>query len=437
MCDYPRVLIISHNCLSTSGSNGRTLANFFDGWPTEKLAQFYIYNEIPDSTVCNNYFRVLDTEALGAFIKGEKVGRKVNPTSNVVNNNKEKSMNNLYQKYRKRNSINYIARNLIWNSNRWKCDNFTQWLDNFQPELIVLQVGDYEFMYKIALDIAKGRNIPLVLYNSEDYYFKDRKYLSPLYHFYRYRYKKRFERVISYASHSIYNSDMLQETYNKRFVHPSTVIMTSTNIVPLQNKKKNATPIVSYLGNLGVGRHEPLIEIANALQQIDTEFLLDIYGELPNKEVKIAFENCLGVRYKGLVPYEEVVQVMHNSDLLVHIENFSEFYKWDLKHAFSTKIADSLGSGTCLFMYGPRGLACTQYLLQTNAACVVTEQSKLKSQLSKLLADESLRSSYKSKALKTIGELHDVQSNKEKFHGLLCKIMRENKDEDSTSKLCL
>ncbi|MBV7508969.1 hypothetical protein KW850_27585 [Bacillus sp. sid0103] len=433
MSDYPRVLIISHNCLSTSGSNGRTLANFFDGWPIEKLAQFYIYNEIPDSSVCNNYFRVLDTEALRAFIKREKVGQKVNPNSTVVPDNKEKSMNNLYQKHRKRNSLNYIARNLIWNSKRWKSDKFTQWVDNFQPELIVLQVGDYEFMYKIALDIANGRNIPLVLYNSEDYYFKDRKYLSPLYHYYRYRYKKRFERVISYASHSIYNCDILQETYNKRFVHPSTVIMTSTDIVPLQNKKKNITPIVSYLGNLGVGRHEPLIEIANALQQINPEILLDIYGKTPNLEVKSAFEKCKGIQYRGLVPYEEVVQVMHNSDLLVHIENFSEFYKWDLKHAFSTKIADSLGSGTCLLMYGPGGLACTQYLVQTNAACVVTEQSKLKSQLAKLLADESLRNSYKSKALKIIGERHDAKSNQEKFHGLLCKIMRENKHEDSTN----
>ena len=69
---YPKVLVISNNCFSKTDSNGRTLAGFFYDYPKDKLAQFYIQNATPDFEVCNNYFRVTDSEALSSFLKGKK-----------------------------------------------------------------------------------------------------------------------------------------------------------------------------------------------------------------------------------------------------------------------------------------------------------------------------------------------------------------------------
>ena len=66
---FPRILVISNNCFSKTNSNGRTLGNFFTGWPKDRLAQFYIQNEIPDFDVCEQFFRVTDSEAMKALLK--------------------------------------------------------------------------------------------------------------------------------------------------------------------------------------------------------------------------------------------------------------------------------------------------------------------------------------------------------------------------------
>ena len=54
----PKVLVISNECFSKTSSNGRTLGNFFLGWPQDRLAQFYISSADPDFDYCKNYFRV-------------------------------------------------------------------------------------------------------------------------------------------------------------------------------------------------------------------------------------------------------------------------------------------------------------------------------------------------------------------------------------------
>ena len=421
---YPKILVLSHNCFSKSGANGRTLANFFINWPAESLAQFYINNENPDSEVCDNYFRVTDVEAFKAFYKGDKVGRIVNKEE-LSENNEDRPLNNFYKKSRKKTPFYYIARNFIWDSNRWKSNKFEKWINDFNPDIVLIQLGDYAFMLRIALNIAEKRGIPIAIYNSEDYYFKDKKSFSLLYHYYRADYKYQFKKLISYASHSIYNSEMLQNTYQNEFEHHSTIIMTSTNITPKEDKKINSPLIISYLGNLGVGRHEPLIEIATTLNELNPNVYLDIFGRAPNQEVEKALATCTSIRLKGFVSYDEVISVMKSSDLLIHAENFSDFYQWDLKHGFSTKIADSLASGTCFFVYAPVDMASVHYLMEQKAACVVTNKEDLKETLQALISDKNLRQSYADNALRTTKENHTADFNADKFKSLLEDVVKK------------
>lgn len=421
---YPRVLVISHNCFSKSGSNGRTLGNLFTDWPKDSLSQFYISNEVPDSDVCDQYFRVTDVEALKAFYKGAKVGKVIKKETTVVKG-EDRVLNNLYKRHRARTPFNYIVRNFIWDSKRWKSKEFEKWVNEFNPEIVLLQLGDYAFFIRMALGLASERNIPLVIYNSEDYYFKDKKSLSPLYNYFRKDYKDQYRKLISYATHSVYNSEMLQQTYQKEFQHQSSVVMTSTDVKPIENKKNNDKLKVSYLGNLGVGRHSSLIEIANALQEVVHDAQLDIYGNLPNEEVEKSLRECQGIRLKGFVSYDEVVHILVTSDLVVHAENFSDFHQWDLRHAFSTKIADSIASGNCFFVYAPENMACTRYLVKHNIACVVTKKENLKNSLEKVIKNESVREKYVSNALEVVAKNHQINKNASKFKNILFKVVEK------------
>lgn len=410
--NYPRLLILSNECISQGGSNGRTMRNFLIGWDKERLAQFCLRLENPDYEICDNYFCVTDAQALAAF-KGKK-----NCQKNELNSQDDSNATK-----RKRNSIISYARDIVWNSGRWKSDAYKKWLSDFSPEIVLLQAGDSAFMYKLAVQIKKQFNIPLVLFNSEGYFFKDFDYFRsrgaahifyPIYHAH---FKRWFKRAIKSADFSIYANHGLKMAYDKKFGKPSDVIYTVTELSPEKAESHDGF-VTSYLGNLGVGRHVQLIEIAETLQSISPDLYLDVYGSA-DEQVRRDFESCRGIRYRGLVPYEEVKRIMLSSDLLVHVENFSDFYKRDSVYAFSTKIADSLASGVCFMLYAPSNLECYKYLEQNGAAYTAKDRDSLASTLAEIVRDEASRTKYIQAAIELVKKNHDPKKNTNHFQSII------------------
>lgn len=398
---YPKVLIISNNPFSLVSSNGRTLSNLFSCWDKKKIAQFYISNENSDHSLCENYYQLTDRDMLKAFLTSKKPGRVVSKEQGInisISDRKQKSSR--LKKILKNTSIGYFSRSLIWRGGKLNNHKLEAWINDFSPEVVLLQVGDYGFMIKIAMDIAQKRRIPLIIYNSEDYYFKKRKKCSILYNLYQRYFRETFERMVSMSAHIIYSNEYLEKTYVDLFEHRSTTLYTPSFIQRRSDLVKNNPPIISYIGNLGVGRHESLISLANALETIDDKIKLDIYGKVPDASIRAEFEKHKAIRYKGFINYETVIETINKSDILVHTENFSEFYTQDLKHAFSTKVSDSLASGVPFFVYAPPSLAITRYLSSSDAACVVCDKSELIPKLRAFINNDDLKLQYVEKALK-------------------------------------
>ncbi len=435
----PKILVISHNCFSHTGSNGRTLANLFNRWDKDKITQFYISQEEPDDYFCDNYYRITDSEIIKRFFKNN-VGKQINGSSinQSINKIKKKDSNTyrIFKKLFKNNSFGYLGRNLVWNINNKRNQKFYKWVEQFSPDLVLLQAGDYEFMFKIALNISRVRNIPLVVYNSEDYYFKDYKKYAPFYRLYRYLFKKQFEKTYKYASHIIYSNTLLQETYKRKFDHKSTTLFTPTQITKRTHSPQNEPPVVSYLGNLGVGRHIPLIEIAESLNRLDKRLKLDLYGRFPDSLVEREILKCKSINYKGFISYNEVKEVMQKSNLIVHAENFSDFYKKDLKHAFSTKMADSLACGTPFFVYAPESLAITRYLNEKKAACIVTRSENLIQNLENILYNKDFQNIFLNNAELAVNEDFKSENIHLKFEYIIEQSLNgvKNKHESNANK---
>lgn len=422
--NFPRLLVISNSCLSNSTSNGRTLRNFLIGWDRNRIAQFYIQNEEPDFDVCNNFYRVTDGQALKSFLKGVSAGGKVEGSS-------EKSIekSKVTEKKHSRNPLTMLLREVVWNSRRWDSSSFKAWLDDFSPEVVLLQAGDSPFMLKIAMRICKERKIPLVIYNSEVYYFKNFDYFRStglshlMYPIFSMYYKAVFKKTIKLAKKSIYICDMIKEEYDKEFGLPSVTIYTATQAGYAGTRDNGNGFVVSYLGNLGVGRHESLIEIAEVLQNISTDYKLDVYGKIPDETVKTAFDNCKGINYKGFVSYDEVLEVMKNSNLLVHAESFSDFYRKDLQYAFSTKIADSLATGVGFLLYAPEEMACSKYLKDNNAAFVVHSEKELLNTLNNLVKNPEECKKFTQAALDLAEKNHNFSDNSNCFQMVIKKAV--------------
>ncbi len=118
--------------------------------------------------------------------------------------------------------------------------------------------------------------------------------------------------------------------------------------------------------------------------------MLDVYGAA-DAEVKNIFDSNPNISYKGFVNYKDVVDIIHSSDLVVHAEYDEPFNIRDLKAAFSTKIPDSVSSGTPLLMYANENLACTDFLVRNKCSFVATNKDELESVIEEALFNEEKR----------------------------------------------
>ena len=424
---YPRVLIVSRNALKKSGSNGRVLGELFRKWDPDCVAQFFTHNELPDHEVCRNYYRVTDMEVIKALLPWNKAGRQVENYSVEASDKVAKTGSSITK-----NPMTYILQDAVYNLGLWKNKAFKQWLDDFNPEVIFLMAGASSMMHKIAIDISDKRSIPLVVFNTENYYLKDYNYLERqgwkwVFPFYKWECDRMFERLMRRSSHEIYNNKRLDDQYFARFHRHGSIIYLASSLKPFpKSPSKNGNLVFSYAGNLGINRHKSLIEIARALQSISSGYYLDVYGGATDNVAR-ELQATKGIRYHGLVPYAKVLEVIQMSDFMVHAESFDDFWAKDLDVAFSSKLSDLMSSGRCLILYAPENLACSQYVKENNAGCLITSPEKLEACIRGLLSDKLLQQTYVNNALLASNRDMNADVNSKKVYSILIKVCNDNR----------
>ena len=68
-----KVLIVSHNPITTYQNMGKTFLSLFSSFKKEELCQLYIYPTIPDIDVCQSYFRITDRDVMKSYARLGKV----------------------------------------------------------------------------------------------------------------------------------------------------------------------------------------------------------------------------------------------------------------------------------------------------------------------------------------------------------------------------
>ena len=88
------------------------------------------------------------------------------------------------------------------------------------------------------------------------------------------------------------------------------------------------------------------------------KLLLKIYSPTVVDTEIINRMNISGAsEFLGAKPYDEIVEILHSADVVLHVESFEEEQKKVVKHSFSTKITDCMQSGSVLFSIGAKELA--------------------------------------------------------------------------------
>ena len=420
-----RILIISHNCFSLTGSNGRTLRNYLQGWPKDKLAQLYIHSENPDFEICERYFCISDSEVIHSIIKRVDAGHTVE--CNLLRQHEDKKKASVK---RAKNSLMVFLREMVWNSRLWKTSGMWKWIDDFRPEAILFQAGDAGFLFRLTADIATKYQIPVVLYNTEGKKKKKVSYLNetpltnlmyPCLHKY---FCRQYQNLMKKTSLSIYNCDMLADDYERAFHHNHAVVMNSSefagnDFVPSEDKKHH----IVYAGNVGGGRYKSIISFAEAAHRVDPGIHIDVYANVKDKVVKREMEQCTGINLQGFMTYTELQRILKQAEYLLHVENFEPFFCEDLKYAFSTKIADSLATGNCLIVYAPASIAVSQYLQGKDAAVLISSEVELAEKLENIFNDPVAREKIGENGRQLALQNHSIRQNSERFQEYLSEAI--------------
>lgn len=404
-----KVLVLSNGCFSDSDSNGRTLEQLCSTLGCDQLAQFFVYGT-PNEDFCSRYYQVSDGTALRSFLKQRELGGEPEKTSaSVISAPAEGGKV-------KKTPLSMLLREIAWKFGKWNGAKLEAWIDEFAPDVLLVSLGDNAFLPRLAIQIAKKRSIPIYVYSTENYNFKKYNYITQrpsLFYWLFYLWMNRmYDALVPYVSCGIFNTPLLAEAYEERYHYPCCCIFNTSDIQWVSNWEIREPLKVSYLGNLDVNRHVPMIELANLLAELFPGTQLDFYGKLPDDpSVREMITNCPNICCRGFVSYQEVVRIIHESTLLVHAECGDPFWTKDLKFGFSTKIADSVCSGTPLLIYARKDLAVTDFLIRNQCAFIAEDKEQLKEVLYQALTDEKARSKVLEVAAKVKQE-HFTQQGK-------------------------
>lgn len=388
-------------------NNGRTIRNLFSGFKYGSVAQLFLHLGNVECPSCKDYYCVTDFDILNSIIALKKPGSIICNSNMVQYGEKE---NNVYGKYSHKTKYLRIVRDCAWGLGTWKTKGLKKWLKEFSPDVIFFYSSDSYFSQYIAKWIRNFLKIPMVIYCVDDYYLKLKNSSNIIENFNISRYK----RITKYNlnnSHIICINKKMADAYEKSFNKQCDVIYTSTTICPFEKKKHSKPLVLSYCGNISIGRYKSLIEIGKIIQNKNLQIIFNVYSSEYRKDILDNIKNINSLNFCGSISYSEVLEVMKNSDILLHVEDFSEKSIDFTRLSFSTKIADCLSSNRCLLCYAPQDIAVSQYLNNEGCSLVANNRTELQRILDIVCDDPSILDNYATRGLRASEKNHNLHKN--------------------------
>lgn len=422
-----KVLIMSHNPITDYNSMGKTFLGLFSAFSEDELCQFYVYPTLPNIKVCESYYRMTDREALRSIVRRGSAGRRISD-SEIKRENTLYEDENASKMYRGKGShkeLKILVRDAIWKLSAWKNPHLAAWLAEERPDVIFAAPGASGFFYRLILRTAEMCGIPIVTYVCDDFYFSSQSKRGLVGRFYARYIRRKIETLMRASRHVVTISDELARDYAAAFGCACTVISTGANLKNAPAACCGDGKILSYFGNLQLGRYRSLAEVARAVDAYNAahgdHVTLNIYTADTSPQITAAFEGAACVRFCGFLSADKMCEEMKKASVLLHVESFEEENRERVKYSVSTKIADSLASGICLFAYGPEGISSIEYLRRNACASVAVNREELTDKLSECLEKPEIRTEKASMALEIAALNHDSGRQSERLKSILSR----------------
>lgn len=404
-----KVLVISHNPMNLEENNGRTIRNLFSDFEKGTVAQLFLHSGKIDAPFCENYYQITDFDVLNSIIKFRKPGKEVKASDTENEAPKE---NEIYGKYSHKTKYVRLVRDIAWGLGTWKTKEFKKWLLSFNPDVIFFYASDCVFSHSLVSWVRKFLDIPMVTYWVDDYYIKLKKSrnIADIIN------QKKYKRIVKKNFNNSLNvciTPAMAKAYAEIFGRKCFVLFNTTANKPFPDKQSCLPLVMSYLGNISIGRYNSIITIGKIISEKNLPIIFNVYSGEFREDILEKIRNGSGYVFHGKVNYEQVMDIMKDSDILVHVEGFEKENIEFCRYSLSTKIADSLMSNRCLLCYGPCEVASVDYLKSEECSLVATSEQELREALEKICEDYSELKLFAKKALRVAEQNHKISANNE------------------------
>ena len=391
---HPRILIVGTGPFNQK-STSRAFDSYFHDWERDNLAQIFSNTKTPCKGHCRTLFQITDQRMLKRWFKRNvKTGRVFSfedlpETWETTDLETDSAFaDHAYRIGSRHTPLTHLLRGILWRKKYWCTSELIAWLDAFQPECVFLAFSNDYFIPKIAMYVAERYRIPIVSAIGDDYYFCKQRPFSLLGWIYLKSYRRLIRRLFAWPGSAVYISDKIRDLYNEAFgLDGQTVYLTSAVERRPFHQINLVSPLITYFGNIRMGRNYSLCEIANAIRIINPGWYLDVYSNETDPAVLAVFKEKTNIRFHGSIPYYDVRRLMSASDVTIIVEGFRESDVEQSRYSLSTKAADALASGAAILTYGSAECGVVEYMAETKASAICTNSALLEETIRKLFFD--------------------------------------------------
>ncbi len=397
-----RIAIVANNPIRNDQANGILVSSLWNGWERNSLYGIYFPLMIdyePHWETCHNYRSI---NLLG------RCTQKSQQTISVENS----TSRNLTEQVKRRPKMLGWAKitSEIWASQFYRIQStLIKQLQEIQPDGIYALIGNY-WLSKVVFNSAKALDLPVYLHVTDDYVTSMYDNL-PLSKTMAKASKKAFIDLINYSSGRAAISPIMAEAYEKKYDLPwdwfTTLVepYNATDQIANRISDPDDKPLIlTYAGGIRLGRHQSLLALANAIQEISKVNPLKAILHLYAPETEIArlgkkLSEHPFVQVKGWISPQDLHGVLTNSDILVHAESCEEQFVKYTKLSFSTKISQYMMTGKPILGIGPKEVGSMRMIHETDSGLVLTSlQENEMRLLQDLLENRELQKTYGTKA---------------------------------------
>lgn len=310
----------------------------------------------------------------------------------------------------------YAGMDWLFRHRGWENRQFVAYLKSFDPDIVFASLAKNGMWRPLLACIQNNTHAKIVLNASDDIYGAAKAAAW-------YRRKKLVQDVewcIAQADRLYGQSVQICDAYGACFGRVFTPIYKGCTFEKDVSDEVHRPIRIVYAGNLFYGRADSLSRLADVLEKINGDGLhmtLQIYtGADVTPELDRKLNRGRHSRMMGRRSYEEIKDILHDADIVLHVESFEQKQMDDVHYSFSTKIIDCLQSGCAAMGIGPAGIASIEYLRGVPGAVVVDDLKDLERAMTALLLEGDGLLSRAAQTRAFAVEHHDLAETQRKLH---------------------